>query len=95
MDKKIAALSFLLSGCAGIPTPPSGELCTIDLPRRQLICCPISAQQVSKMTFTDPFCRKMKIDLADKYIAFSPETWGKVSKYIQDLSAVAEKCQTP
>jgi hypothetical protein len=37
----------------------------------------------------------MKIDLADKYIAFSPETWGKVSKYIQDLSAVAEKCQTP
>lgn len=92
MGKKMVFLSFLLSACAGMPPPPNGELCTIDLPRNQLICCPIS-EKSAQLNLSDPACRKIPIALADKYVAFSPETWGNVSNYIKQLGALAEQCQ--
>ena len=90
-------LFFLfLVGCEGMPPKPAGELCTIDLPRDQLICCPLSKfeKRTDLITLKEtPTCTNVALELADKYIAVSPDTWGNIVLYTGKLERKADRCQ--
>lgn len=81
----LLALPFVFS-CNDLPPKPQGELCTIDLPRQQLICSEIPSDD----TTPPKPSRKIPLDLSDKYIAFSPDTWENVVNYIRTLKIIAE-----
>jgi hypothetical protein len=93
-----------LSGCGtnGIPPTPEADLCTIDLVRSQLICYPIGGLVPRKNTTlnsTIDFIENrdahyIPLDLADKYIAFSPDSYAAISGYISELvTIVKRKCR--
>lgn len=82
---KAIMLPFVIS-CNELPEKPNGDLCTIDLPRKQLICSEIPKDETAPTT--PP--KKISLELADKYVAFSPETWKNIVLYIQELKMLAE-----
>lgn len=88
--KTITICALMTISCSEMPEKPNGDLCTIDLPRSQLICSPIPKND------TDPPGKSFKTPIAnaDKYIAFSPETWKNISAYIQQLKILAEQKKT-
>lgn len=75
-----------------MPPLPDGELCTIDLPRSQLICCPIAKAESEKQLYSGDQCHNLPLSESDKFIAFSPETWENVVNYIKTLKLMAEQC---
>lgn len=80
-------------GYKALPNKPEGQLCTIDLPRNQLLCYPINpakrSLQVSRMRESE--LNVIPLNNADRYIAFSPDTWSNVSFYMKELKRVAKK----
>jgi hypothetical protein len=83
---------IFLTACEKMPPLPSGDLCTIDLPREQLICCPIAKAESEKQLYEGDQCHNVALADADKYIAFSPKTWENVVIYIKTLKMAAEQC---
>lgn len=85
---------LLIVACEKMPPLPDGDLCTVDLPRHQLICCPIAKAESEKQLYSGDQCHNLPIAEADKYIAFSPKTWENVVIYIKTLKMMAEQCLT-
>lgn len=86
---------FIILGCAQLPPKPAGDLCTVDLPRAQLICCPIAGAKSERDLYESDACRNIPIALADKYVAFDPDTWENVVNYIKQLQSIGEACLNP
>lgn len=82
-----------LSGCAGLPPKPNVNLCTIDVPRAQLICAPTmkltkpeQAQFETIVSYVEMNAtKKIPLTEADKFIAFSPDDWQLVVIYMKTL----------
>ena len=100
--KTLAIISSLLViSCAGVTLPdkPQGNICTVDLPRLQLICAPINSAENIHDVFDKNFFEtrevtKIPLSDVDKYIAFSPDTWGNVHIYIKNLeNLIKNHCQ--
>lgn len=98
--KKMLLLTSLIifSGCSGLPDKPKGDLCVIDIHDQNLVCVPISSM-TEGMTFEQFYILSktvnIPLDQADNYVAFSPDTYGNIEKYIKQLENIAKnKCQT-
>lgn len=94
----IILFSFLFWGCAQIPEKPAVDLCTIDLPREQLICAPtVKVQAIEQVENAKAFVRnargvyKIPLKNADKFVAFSPDDWAKVSAYAKTLREIVKQ----
>ena len=74
-------------GCNDLPPKPDGDLCTIDLPRNQLVC-----SEIPKNDTDQPGKRyKLPIANADRYVCFSPDHWENIVNYIHALKDAAER----
>jgi hypothetical protein len=84
-------LTCSLLSCRTLPKKPEGDLCIIDVPRYQLICAKISnAQNATDLFDIETFFMSNQVTViplldADKYVAFSPDTWGNIEVYIKKL----------
>jgi hypothetical protein len=83
--------SLALASCKTLPKKPEGDLCIVDVPRYQLICAKISKAETTNDLFDmQTFFMSNEVTTiplldADKYIAFSPDTWGNIEVYIKKL----------
>lgn len=95
----LTSLTVFSFGCASLPPKPTGDICLIDLPRSQLVCAPLGGASSVDQVFSKQFVimnatTTIPLDQADKYISFSPDTWGNVHVYIKKLEDFAQnRCQ--
>lgn len=96
--KKMLLMTLLVtsSGCSQLPDKPKGDLCVIDIRDQDLICVPMSVMTAPK-TFKDfvklvtsSSATHVPLSQADNYVAFSPDTYGNVEKYIKQLEEIAK-----
>jgi hypothetical protein len=74
---KLVLTSIILSACASkIPAAPAGELYSIDIPDKVLLCTE---------TADGKTCPEIPIDKADKFYAMTPAYWKALSDYIDIL----------
>ena len=99
-------LSFLIvsvnvsCGTMGVPATPQGKLCTIDVPRDQLICFQFGGLRMKRKATMEGVRRYIEanreaeivpINEADKYVAFDPNSWAALSGYIEEMKAIIRK----
>lgn len=101
----IGAVFMLCVGCGGasVPPLPDAELCTIDLPRSQLICFNVGGLKFQRRTSLNSLktwlehnrdANIIPLENADKFIAFSPASWEAVSSYQKEMRLIIEqKCR--
>lgn len=76
----------ILSGCAGVPATPKGNIHTIDYPRRELTCASVGPDSKN--------CPRLPLSQGDKYVCFAPDYFGEILNYIDELRRLAkERCQ--
>ena len=95
--------SSLLVSCANVPDKPDVHICTIDIPRSQLICAPTrqltkleqaEGRRLRQYILTNDGVVKLPLLSADKYISMSPDDWQKVSAYMKELrQIVIQQCK--
>jgi hypothetical protein len=94
--------SALTVACAGLPSRPAVDLCTIDLPRNQLICSPTgdvksvddaTYAKIVRMVENHPQRKRIPLERSDRYICFAPDDWQKVSVYMKSLREYAQKAR--
>lgn len=101
MQRKISLAivsSFIFLGCSQVPPKPNVKLCTIDLPRQQLICADTQeVRRIDQTTYKAIYnhvrintIQKIPLSDADKFIVFSPQDWQKVSVYMKTLRDFAQ-----
>ena len=72
----------IFSSCGSIPAPPSIELCTLDIKNDVAYC---AKTKRSKKKLKTRRAVEKPIDQLEKYVAVSPDDWGRVVKYIKLL----------
>jgi hypothetical protein len=94
--------SALAAACAGLPDRPAVDLCTIDLPRAQLICSPTgdvksvddaTYSKIVRMVENHPQRKRIPLERSDRYICFAPDDWQKVSVYMKSLRDYAQQAK--
>lgn len=87
-------ITFLISACSTLPPPPQGDTCVINAAAGYAICEPISAAVAREHVNPHDSSNKVPISSMDNWVAFSPQTWGSIEKYILELKDRAQQtCQ--
>lgn len=103
-------LTILFSiGCGTLPDPPKGYLCVVDIVkdrngridvvRSAGVCSRIKSKAKNKSKYTTrDLVESNEIDIPladlDKFVSFSPRTWGNIVEYINELKRLAsQRCQ--
>lgn len=80
-----------------MPPKPQGSVCVIDIKDQFLICEPIASmtkiEDVRNIRQSHT-AQLIPLSQADNYIAFSPDTWGNIELYINELEQLGKQCQT-
>lgn len=91
-------LLVLNAGCSSLPKAPTGYTCVVDVANNGADCSPISSavrfrnnisQIKANATIFIPFAQM------DNYVAFSPDSWGNIQVYINELKQLANKSCNP
>lgn len=92
--RALIPILLVLEACASLPPPPQGDTCVINALGGYAICEPISAAVAREHVNPHDSSNKVPISSMDNWVAFSPQTWGSIEKYILELKDRAQQtCQ--
>jgi hypothetical protein len=84
---------LVLSSCQSIPKPPVGETCIIDVANVDADCATIQASikaQGDIRGMRAATNEVIPLSAMDNYVCFSPQTWGNIQTYINELKQIAK-----
>lgn len=96
---------FSLVACSNLPKKPSVELCVVDYDRQEASCAMTDGEDVMRLggftyenvayaVYSSPTATRYPLIYLNKAIAFRPDSFATLEKYLHDLERYAkEKCE--